>query len=106
MCRKIPAKIINPFTTELKTSPISPPTLVIIFLTKKIIKNKSPKIIAPIEIETNNEYLRKGIESWVDSWAKSGWKKASGDKISFKAFWEKVYNLKKSKEVVVYGKRT
>ena len=59
-----------------------------------------------IEIETNNEYLRKGIESWVDSWAKSGWKKASGDKISFKAFWEKVYNLKKSKEVVVYGKRT
>lgn len=48
-----------------------------------------------LTIYTDNEYLRKGINIWVDSWEKSGWKKSDGEKIAFKTFWEKIRKLKK-----------
>jgi len=46
----------------------------------------------PVEIElfTDSEYLRKGVESWMTSWKKKGWRTASGSAVKNEDLWKQL----------------
>ena len=46
-----------------------------------------------IEIYTDSNYLKDGIESWIHSWKKNGWKTASKKPVKNKELWMKVDKL-------------
>ena len=46
-----------------------------------------------IEIYTDSNYLKDGIESWIHSWKKNGWKTASKKPVKNKELWMKVDEL-------------
>ena len=46
-----------------------------------------------IEIFTDSNYLKDGIESWIHSWKKNGWKTASKKPVKNQELWMKVDEL-------------
>ena len=46
-----------------------------------------------IEIYTDSNYLKDGIESWIYSWKKNGWKTASKKPVKNQELWMKVDEL-------------
>lgn len=47
-----------------------------------------------VELYTDSNYVVKGLESWLDSWAKNEWKNSSKKEIANKELWQKLYMLK------------
>ena len=52
-----------------------------------------------IEIYTDSSYLKDGIESWIHSWKKNGWKTASKKPVAYRLLWEKLFELAKNQNV-------
>ena len=46
-----------------------------------------------LHIYTDSQYAINGIESWMHSWAKNGWKTKQGEAIKNKVLWQTLYSL-------------
>lgn len=49
--------------------------------------------ISGLTVYTDNDYLQKGMSSWVKGWIKNGWKKADKSPVAYRDIWEKLYAL-------------
>src|SRR6185503_13892170 len=49
--------------------------------------------IKQVSIFTDSEYVRKGMESWVGSWKRHGWKRSDGSEITNLKYWRKLSDL-------------
>lgn len=46
-----------------------------------------------VEFHTDSEYLRKGINEWIDNWQERGWKTKSGKPVSNVDLWRRLIPL-------------
>ena len=54
----------------------------------KYFSNKSE-----LNIFTDSQYVKNGIESWINNWKKNGWKTSSKKPVKNKELWKKLKNL-------------
>lgn len=55
--------------------------------------------ITEIEINTDSEYLRKGITEWIHNWKRNGWRAANGRPVKNQDLWKKLDSLSKDKSL-------
>lgn len=54
------------------------------------LKHAENYAIKSVRIYTDSEYVRKGMESWVTSWKKYGWKRSDGSEITNLMNWRRL----------------
>ena len=81
------------------------PARLAVTLIDNILKNH-PEVLScqSIDVYTNNEYLRKGINTWAKNWKKNKWEKSGGGKIAFRGFWERIVNIQGERRLKAYAK--
>ncbi len=47
-----------------------------------------------VDLFTDSEYLRQGINSWIEAWARNGWQTKGGETVKNKSLWELLNRLK------------
>jgi len=62
------------------------------------INNYKDSVVTSLHIVTDSEYLRRGIEDWLEGWVKRDWRKNDGTEIMNIRMWQLVYKLKKELE--------
>jgi ribonuclease HI len=53
----------------------------------------------PIEVFTDSQYVRNGIEKWLEKWQSNGWKASSGKSVKNQDLWRKLVELQSKKSV-------
>lgn len=49
--------------------------------------------MCPLEIHTDSQYVKNGINSWIFNWKKNGWKTAAGKPVKNQDLWVLLYDL-------------
>ena len=49
--------------------------------------------IDKVEINTDSEYLRRGITEWIHGWKRNGWKAANGKPVKNQDLWKELDSL-------------
>lgn len=52
-----------------------------------------------LDIFTDQEYLSKGMSSWLDGWIKKGWRTAGGQPVKNQDLWEELHKLAKKRKI-------
>ena len=50
-------------------------------------------------LTTDSKYVRDGINSWIDSWKKKGWKTSSGNPVKNRDLWERLDRARMSHRI-------
>jgi ribonuclease HI len=69
-------------------------------LTAAIEALKSIKIKSNIELYTDSQYVKNGINLWIVNWKKNGWKTASKKPVANKDLWIKLDECVATHEVI------
>ncbi len=64
-----------------------------------ILQSKSQSENIEIEINTDSEYLMKGITIWINNWQKNNWRTKNKKEVLNKDLWEKLWKLTQNKKV-------
>ncbi len=46
-----------------------------------------------LEIHTDSQYVKNGINSWIHNWQRNGWKTAAGKAVKNQDLWVELYQL-------------
>ena len=60
---------------------------------------RSIKYDAQIEIVTDSQYVKNGINEWIVNWKKNGWKTASKKNVKNKELWKELDQLVEKYEI-------
>ena len=52
-----------------------------------------------IEIHTDSQYVKNGMQSWIKNWKKNNWKTADKKTVKNKELWQELYDLTKTHKV-------
>jgi ribonuclease HI len=58
----------------------------------------------PIEVIMDSQYVIEGINSWIESWIKRGWRKSDKKPVENKELWKELYNLKNQFKDIAFTK--
>ena len=53
----------------------------------------------PLQLYTDSQYVKNGINSWINNWKRNGWKTASRKPVKNKDLWEALDSLREDREV-------
>ena len=62
-------------------------------------KNTKKKILKPIQIYTDSNYLKEGITVWINKWEKNNWKTSDKKNVKNIDLWKKLKDLTKTKQI-------
>lgn len=51
---------------------------------------KKKGLVGTLEVHTDSQYVKNGINSWIHNWKKNGWKTAAKKPVKNKDLWEKL----------------
>jgi len=51
---------------------------------------KDKGLEGPLEVHTDSQYVKNGINSWIHNWKKNGWKTAAKKPVKNKDLWEEL----------------
>ena len=71
-------------------------------LTATIESLKSIKTKSKIELYTDSQYVKNGINSWIINWRKNGWKTASKKPVANKELWIALDECAAKHEVICF----
>jgi len=60
---------------------------------------KSLKRKCSVELFTDSNYVKNGIESWINNWKKNNWKTASKKSVKNRDLWEALDDLRNQHEI-------
>ncbi len=52
-----------------------------------------------VDLTTDSQYLRRGVEEWLEQWKRRGWRTASKDPVQNRDLWERLDALLQKHEV-------
>ena len=52
-----------------------------------------------LEIHTDSQYVKNGMQSWIKNWKKNNWKTSGKDDVKNKQLWEELYALTQKHKV-------
>jgi ribonuclease HI len=56
------------------------------------------KVPSSVDLYTDSEYLRLGVEKWMEEWVKRGWRRKQG-KLANQELWQELHQLNQKHQV-------
>ncbi|MDR2686099.1 MAG: ribonuclease HI [Rickettsiales bacterium] len=54
---------------------------------------------ADVEIHTDSQYVKNGMETWIKNWKRRGWRTADGGAVKNRDLWERLDGLVNARQV-------
>lgn len=58
-----------------------------------------------VDLTTDSQYLKRGIEEWMSNWKRKGWRTSGGDAVANRDLWEALDSVTRKHRVVFHWVR-